>query len=200
MLSERQLEALLRVFQARTQAVTEKYLVRMGEHLRDIGKLGATDVHRLIQLKRMKTNMKAVKRELARILGVMDKDIEDIFRRVAQSDAQFAREMYASDHAPTVKYRPGSGALSTRMERALKAQLRVTRQEMKNLSQTTLDSTLYRRAVDVAVQTGMTDYSSAICKAMKQAAAEGLRVVYPGSGVTRRLDTAVRQNVLDGVR
>lgn len=112
------------------------------------------------------------------------------------------REVFETGHTPTVKFKPGSGALSTPLERTLKAQLRITAQEMANLSQTTIDSTLYREAVDKAVQivqTGMTDYTSAIRSAMKKAAAGGLKVVYP-SGYSRRLDTAVRQNVLDGVR
>lgn len=73
---------------------------------------------------------------------------------------------------------------------------------MANLSQTTVLSDGYRAAVDVAVQavqSGLTDYNSAIRRALKEACAEGLRVQYQ-SGHTRRLDTAVRQNVLDGIR
>lgn len=202
MLSERQLEALLKVFEARTQAVTEQYLTLMGEHLRDIGRLSDTDVHRLIQLKRMNANIETIKREIARAAGVMLEDVEEVFRQVAADDERFAREIFESDHTPAVKFKPGSGALSTPVERVLKAQLRITAQEMANLSRTTIDSTLYREAVDKAVQivqTGMTDYTSAIRSAMKRAAAEGLKVVYP-SGYSRRLDTAVRQNILDGVR
>ena len=202
MLSERQLEALLKVFEARTQTVTEEYLTRMGRHLRDIGNLSATDVHRLIQLKRVNANIEAIKREIARIAGVMLEDVEEIYRQAAASDARFAEAIFESDHTPTVKYNPGSGALSTNAERVLKAQLRITQQAMANLSQTTIDSTLYREAVDKAVQivqTGMTDYTSAIRSAMKKAAANGLKVVYT-SGYSRRLDTAVRQNVLDGIR
>ena len=201
MLSERQLEELLKVYQARTQKVTEEYLKRMGEHLRDIGTLSRTDVHRLIQLKRVNANIEAVKREIARMAGAMIEDVEDVFRKIAESDAQFAREIFATDHAPPVKYAPGTD-LSAPLERILKAQLRITQQEMANLSRTTIDSTLYREAVDTAVQivqTGATDYQSAIRKAMKAAAADGLKVEYP-SGYSRRLDTAVRQNILDGVR
>lgn len=201
MLSERQLEELLKIFQARTQKVTEEYLKRMGEHLRDIGTLSRTDVHRLIQLKRVNANIEAVKREIARMAGKMIEDVEDVFRKIAESDAQFAREIFATDHAPPVKYAPGTG-LSAPLERILKAQLRITQQEMANLSQTTIDSTLYREAVDTAVQIvqiGATDYQSAIRKAMKAAASGGLKVEYP-SGYSRRLDTAVRQNILDGVR
>ena len=81
--------------------------------------------------------------------------------------------------------------------------MRITAQAFKNLSQTTIETKRYRKAVDEAisaVQSGVTDYNSAIRRAMKTAAQDGLRVKYPNSGMTRRLDSAIRQNVLDGVR
>jgi hypothetical protein len=200
MLSERQLEELLAVFERRMQTVTDGYIRRMGEHIRDIGRLSATDVHRLTQMKRVNANIEAIKREIAAAANESMADIEAVFRAAAESDQRFAAEVFASDHAPTVKTSVIK-TLSSPLERILKAQLRVTAQEMANLSQTTLVSEAYRKAVDVAVQTvqsGVTDYTSAIRSALKEAAQEGLRVEYP-SGLTRRLDTAVRQNVLDGV-
>ena len=45
----------------------------------------------------------------------------------------------------------------------------------------------------------MEDYRSAMRRALREASAEGLRVKY-ASGLTRRLDSAVRMNVLDGIR
>ncbi len=45
----------------------------------------------------------------------------------------------------------------------------------------------------------MADYNSVIRQCVRQMAHEGLKVKYP-SGYERRLDTAVRQNVLDGMR
>ena len=201
MLSERQLEELLKVFERRMQSVTEDYIRRMGEHIREIGQLTPTDVHRLTQMKRVNANIEAVKREIARAADAGMRDIEAVFRAAAESDQRFAQAVFAEDHTPAVKTSPVK-TLSSPLERILKAQLRVTAQEMANLSQTTLVSEAYRKAVDVAVQTvqsGVTDYTSAIRSAMKEAAKEGLRVQYP-SGLTRRLDTAIRQNVLDGIR
>lgn len=217
MLSERQLEQLLKVFEERMQDVTDEYLRRMGEHIRDIGELSETDVHRLKQLKRMNANVEAVKRRIAQAAEANAADIEQVFRAAAESDAAFAQAMYAEDHTPEVKT-SRIKTLSSPLERILKAQLRITAQEMANLSRTTIESTLYREAVDKAVQivqTGLTDYNSAIRAAMKKAAEGGLKIVYPPgskkttasgdkvvypSGYSRRLDTAVRQNVLDGVR
>lgn len=193
------MEALLKLYQDRMQAVTDEYLRLMGEHLRDMGSLSPTDVHRLKELRRVGTNVKRMKREIAKAANVSVKDLEKTFRAVAESDEQFAAQWFAEAYTVSAK---GAAQASKPIERILKAQLRVTAQAFKNLSQTTILSESYRSAVDVAVQTvqaGVSDYRSAIRAAMKKAAADGLRVKYP-SGVSRRLDTAVRQNVLDGVR
>ena len=195
MLSERQLESLLEVFRKRMQGVIEEYLTRMGEHLRDIGQLTASDINRIVEMKRMNANMEQIKREIAKVAQISLEDIEKIFKAVAESDLRFANKVYASDHNSAIKANPA-------LERILKAQAKITQQELKNLSQTTLISDGYKNAVDVAVQTvqgGITDYNTAIRRAMKSAAKEGLRVQYPNSGITRRLDSAVRMNVLDGV-
>ena len=196
MLSERQLERLLRQFEERMQAVTEEYLQRMGQHIRDIGTLTASDVNRLVELKRLNTNLEYIKRRIAKAAGLSVRDIERLFKAIAEDDYRFAASAFAEDHTPPVK-------TNRHLTRIIKAQLRITAQAFKNLSQTTIVSEGYRNAVDTAVQTvqaGLTDYQSAIRKAFKAAARDGLRVEYPNSGMTRRLDTAVRQNVLDGVR
>lgn len=196
MLSERQLEEILQVFQHRAQAVTEEYLIRMGQHLRDIGTISGSDINRLVELKRMNYNMEQIKRQIAKAAEVPLSEVETIFRQVAESDLRFASKIFGTDHTPAIKDNPA-------LERILKAQAKITKQALANLSQTTILSDGYKNAVDVAVQTaqaGVSDYNSAIRRAMKAAAKDGLRVQYPNSGLTRRLDSAVRMNVLDGIR
>ena len=196
MLSERQLEEILQVFRHRAQAVTEEYLIRMGQHLRDIGTLSGSDINRLVELKRMNYNMEQIKHQIAKAAEVPLSEVETIFRQVAESDLRFASKVFGADHTPAIKDNPA-------LERILKAQTKITKQALANLSQTTILSDGYKNAVDVAVQTaqaGVSDYNSAIRRAMKAAAKDGLRVQYPNSGLTRRLDSAVRMNVLDGIR
>ena len=195
MLSERQLEKILEVFRQRMQGVTEAYLKKMGQHLRDIGTLTPSDINRLIEFKRLNYNLEVIKREIAKAANACIKDVDAVFEAVAESDARFAADVFSADHTPLIKDNPA-------LERILKAQAKITKQQLVNLSQTTLISESYKTAVDLAVQSvqaGVTDYNSAIRKAMKAAAADGLRVKYP-SGLSRRLDSAVRMNILDGVR
>lgn len=63
-------------------------------------------------------------------------------------------------------------------------------------------ATEYRRIVDQAIMevAGGRDYGSAVRNAMRQVADSGLRFVEYQSGYSRRLDSALKQNVLDGVR
>lgn len=209
MLSERQLQELLKVFEQRMQGVVDEYIQRMGQHIRDIGQLTETDVHRLKQLKRVNANVEAIKRKIAKAAEASIADVEQVFRAAAESDAAFAQTMFAEDHVPEVKT-SRIKTLSSPLERILKAQLRITAQEMANLSRTTVMSDAYKSVVDVAVQavqTGLTDYQSAVRKALKEACADGLMIETPkgpktkyASGYRRRLDSAIRQNILDGVR
>lgn len=197
MLSERQLQGLLARMQTRMQGVTDRYLAIMGEHLRALGGLKPSDVHRLTELRRAGANVRAIQQALAREAGLSIPDLTAALRTVAASDQEFAAQWFGK--GPRVKGAPGA---STALERVIKAQLRVTAQAFSNLSRTTIQAETYREAVDVAiqaVQTGVTDYASAIRGALREAGKAGLRVQYP-SGLTRRLDSAVRQNVLDGVR
>lgn len=197
MLSERQLRALLALFEARMQGITDKYLALMGGHLKAVGGLKPSDVHRLTEMRRMGANVRTIQQDIARSAEANVADLAAAFEAVAASDQEFAQQWFGEP--ARVKGTPRN---STAIERMLKAQLRVTAQAFKNLSQTTIQSTAYREAVDVAiqtVQTGVTDYASAIRGALREAGNGGLRVQYP-SGLTRRLDSAVRQNVLDGVR
>lgn len=195
MLSERQLQGLLKIFEERAQALTTAYLAQMGEHLRAIGQLTPSDVNRLVELKRMGANVDWIKREIAKAMGAAARDVERVLYRVAESDYRFAAKFYGEGRQIPIKK-------NAALMRVLRAQARQTAGEMTNLARTTVVSGAYKDAVSAAIQaaqSGIGDYNGAIRRAVKDAAREGLRVKYE-SGNHRRLDTAVRMNVLDGIR
>ena len=192
---EARLEEMLQIFLEREQAVTEEYLIRMGEQIREIGELIPSSVNRLVQMQRMRANLDAAKREIARLAEIGADDLEKILIAAAQASADFAAERF--NNAARVPIEQNAA-----LQEMLLAQYRVTMGEMQNLSQTTIRSESYRRALDraiQAVQSGMEDYNAATRRALADAAGEGLRVRYPG-GRTKNLYSAVRQNLLDGVR
>lgn len=204
MLTDRQMDAALALFQARMQDVTDLYLRRMGEHIRDIGQLTSSDVHRLQQIRRMNRNLRDVKRHLARASGLCLKDLEAVLGEAARTDDRVARKILGVNDADVALQN------NEPLRRALRAQYAETAGRLNNLSNTTVARDAYRRAVDAAVtavQSGAEDYESAIRRTLRQAGSLGLRVRDTGtsavayaSGHTRRVDSAVRMNVLDAMR
>jgi hypothetical protein len=71
---------------------------------------------------------------------------------------------------------------------------------MQNYSNTTAVSDTYKKAIDkaiLAVSSGVTDYQSATREVVREIGYSGMQVHYE-SGYHRRLDTAIRQNIIDG--
>lgn len=196
-MTDRQVEKLLEIFQKRMQRVTDEYLRRMGKQLKEIGEIIPSAETRLIQMRNLRMNLKYIQGQIALEYGQTISDIEKVFKAIAKSNARFAKAYFGGEVDEEFLMQP------------VLAQLRATAEEMQNLSRTTIESQLYRDAVDEgiqATQAGVEDYNSAIRRAMKKAAEGGIRfrsespsVVYP-NGRTKRLDSAVRQNILDGIR
>lgn len=206
-LSDKALEDFLSIFLERAQAVNEEYLIRMGEQIQEIGELIPSSVNRLVQMKKMHANLDAIKREIARLAEISAEDLEKVLEKAQETDARFVAKTFGNEYKPSILE-------NEVLKRILKTQYKVTLGEMANLSRTTISSKAYQAAVDKgiqAVQSGVEDYNSAIRRALEDAAGEGLRVEIGNTGktearisyggkYTRRLDSAVRQNVLDGIR
>lgn len=207
MLSEAQLNELLAIFLERSQSVVEEYLIRMGDQIREIGELIPSSINRLVQLKKMNANLDAVKREIARLAEISAEDLQRVFEAAQETDARFVAATFGNAFRPSILENQA-------LKQLLQAQLEVTFGQMKNLSQTTIKADGYRNAVDKAIQAaqmGVEDYNSSIRRALEEAASEGLKVQIGKTGAyenrigyggkyTRRLDSAIRQNVLDGIR
>lgn len=206
-MTEAQLNKLLEIFLERTQGVVEEYLIRMGEQIQEIGQLIPSEINRLVQLEKMNANLDAIKKEIARLAEISAEDLAKVFEAAMESDARFVADKFGNEYKKSIIMKP-------ELQRMLKAQLRVTLGEMVNLSQTTIASEAYKKAIDKgiqAVQMGLEDYNKAIRRALQEAAESGIMVEIKGTGAyekrvgyggkySRRLDSAVRQNVLDGIR
>lgn len=195
MLTQRQLEKIADEFGKRMEKIVQRYLTAMGEHIRDIGTLLPSDVHRLVEMRRVDVNMDVIRREIATALEASEQDVERVFEEVAQTD-------YRAEAALFDDAKPLPIVQNAALMRMLESYTRQTAGALANLSNTTVMDTAYRAAVDRAIQaaqSGVTDYASAIRQAVKEAASTGLVVKY-ASGAVRRLDSAVRMNVLDGIR
>lgn len=197
MLSEKELEAALAKIQWRIDAVNTSYLRKVGEQINEIGKLSPASVHKLIQIRKANTSIEKINTELQRVTGRNIAEIHELYEKALQeeyTDQAFAAIARGRPLVPLEHNVP--------LQRTLEAIRRTTNERMYNLSNTTNISDAYRELVSDAVQaasSGVSDYNSAMRRGLEQAATEGLRVTYE-SGHTRRLDSAIRMNVIDGVK
>lgn len=193
MLTDEQIAEALELIDSRYQKVVKKYLEKVGKTINQIGHLTQSNINLLVQLQRMGVSSRKIEKELQRCTNLTNKDIKTLYQRAvdeAYTDASF---LYIAK---------GIDPDSTRLDALLEAMWRQTAEQMQNLTNTTAISGPYRNVIDEAVQAvsmGAADYNSAIRDAVKRLGSAGLQVEYQ-SGYHRRLDTAVRQNILDGVR
>lgn len=195
-MDDTKLEQLLGVFDERSWEINREYLIKAARHLKEIGQLPPSDVHRIAEMRRMNTSMREISRTIAEALQIDEADVDAVLAQVAKENDWAARTMlaYEGEKVPILE--------NQGLMRMLSAVSATTHGSMRNLSNTTIDHSGYRRSIDRAIHavtTGVADYNSVIRRCVREMASEGLRVTYP-SGAKRRLDTAVRQNVLDGVR
>ena len=192
-------ERAAKIFIRRYEALNEEYLEIIGERIRAIGRVSPTDLYRLERLRDIGADMEKLKRKLASETGKSLKELEKLLRQAADAamkpyDGLMNAEPYLRNEIA---------------EAMAAAQYIETARAMVNLSNTTVSSAAYQGLVDravSAVQLGAESYQSAIRSVLRGAAWDGLcvidntRKVRYASGLTRRLDTAARQNVLDGFR
>jgi len=103
-------------------------------------------------------------------------------------------------NAPPTVSNDTKSVIKARLTQYTRAVAEQTANTMINLSNTTAVSGAYKDAVDKAVasvSSGLTDYASVTREIVRSLGYNGLQVDYE-SGYHRRLDTAVRQNIVDG--
>lgn len=189
-MTDSQIDALIEIFQQRMQKVVDEYLTRMGQQIREIGEIIPSAQTRLVQLKKLGANVEYIQREIAYAVNASIEDVARIFESIAEDNARFADAYF------------GPGVSTETLMQSVRAQLEVTAGELANIGRATVVSSAYRDVIDrgiQAAQAGVEGYKSAMRRALREASAEGLRVEY-ASGRTMRLDSAVRMNVLDGIR
>lgn len=193
MLTDEQIAEALELIDSRYQKVVQKYLRKVGVTVLKIGKLNRSSVNLLIQLRRMGVDVATIEHELQRVTRLTKRDLRTLYQKAAEEAHTDARFEYVTK---------GVDPSEVRWEALVENLWQQTAGNLENLSRTTIMGESYRRIVDEAVQAvtmGVTDYNSAIRAELKKAGRAGVQVKY-ASGVRRRLDTAIRQNVLDGVR
>lgn len=203
MLTDEQIAKALDLIDSRYHDVITKYLQKVGKTINEIGHLNQSSINLLIQLRRMGVDVKTIERELQRVTKLTKQDIKTLYQKATQEANTDARFSYVSK---------GVEPDSVRWNDLVEDIWKQTAGAMDNLANATVITEGYRDAIDNAVQAvsmGAADYNSAIRDAVKRIGRDGLQVEYESTYLAadgqlkhrrKRLDSAVRQNVLDGIR
>ena len=220
MIKEEWQEKLAEQLVDRIEDLNNELLVEIGRQIKYIGTLTPTQAHKLAQITLYGENMNKVARKLAKITKMSINDIYKIFKKTAIENQEFARQFYKARNVPFIPY-----GQNKELKEQVRAIATLTANSFKNIMNSTgyiLDDKfvpigkVYQEVVDKAilgVSQGKTTWQEEMRKSLKKLAEKGMRVRYDKegnptgtriidfkSGYTRRADTQVRMNLLDGVK
>ena len=218
MLSDNALENLMQPIIERQQAINNYVLQVIAQRVREIGHLLPSDVYKLERLLKTGADVRKINKKLAQLTGLNERDIKRLIKTVAEQAYIDAKPYYDYRQISYVPF-----AENVELQRVVAAVAKQTLDTYKNLSKAqafmirdlknpkklkpTSIARTYQTVIDEAVQvvqSGTLDYNTAMRRTMKQLADSGIRYVeyHPESGrkFTQRLDTAVRRNLMDGIR
>ena len=207
MLSQEVEERLAEHLTARIEETNSYILKRIGEAIRQISTLTPGQAYQIAQILKYGGTYNEIAKELARVSGKNVQDIYKIFEEVAKNNKQFAKQFY---QYRGIDYIPYSKDIA--LQNMVKSLASITAGMYRNISNTSVigfiqDGTfkqlqqVYQDTIDKAILSisqGKQDFYSSMRQTIKELGGSGL--VQYESGRTRRLDSAVRMNILDGIR
>ena len=196
-LSQQELTDTAYEISKRFDKVNTMYIELMAEQVKAIGKLDQDNMHRLYQMTRMGNNIDEINAELSKQTGLA---LEDIYALYDKSAGEIYKDVAYLYKAGNVEQVPFSKNII--LQNYINSVKQLTRGTFVNMANTTVISNSYRSVIDYAIDavaTGVDDYQSVMKKMLLDNARNGARVQY-ASGYTRRLDSACRMNILEGVR
>ena len=212
MLDEKLQEQLLEVFDKRFQDYNTKVLKELGNVIKQFKDLTPSQAYKLGQQLKYNTTIKDLLNELSKISGLSVKDLKAILEKVVKENIGFADVYYKSRGLETPIYSQNKA-----LQRLVNSVYNITGKEFKNIAKSTgfrlLDKNkkplllnideAYKEVIDrcvVAVSEGKESYQQVMRNTLRQLSESGVRKIEYESGYSRRIDTSVRMNVLDGMR
>lgn len=198
-------------FVRRIERVNREMLTVLGKRIRQIGQLSTTDAYILANSIEMGADINKITTELAKATGKNVEDIYPLFDELANKNVRFAEVLYKYKDLKYVPYME-----NIRLQQQVKTWADTTANTFINISKTTgfsIPDSLgnkiwyrlasgYQHAIDQAVlatSSGM-NYSDEMYKVIKKMSDSGIRTIDYPSGYSRRLDSSVRMNLLEGIR
>ena len=184
-------------------------LQRIGKRIGRYGKMSLADVKAINNIAVVKSDMEAITKELAKVTGYNISQIEQMYGELLEEQHLANQPLYDYRGKKFVPF-----AENRELQAIARAYAKTTGETMINLAKTKALCILdhngkqiglqkyYTDVLDKAVMqvtSGATDFHTAMRDSIVELGGSGVRVDY-GGGVTRRLDTVVRQNLLWGAK
>lgn len=214
MLNNEQEEKLVQILIDRINALNEDILTLIGNRIKQIGELTPTQVHQIQQMLMYDTDINTIVQKLAEITNMNVNDIYNMFEYSAKTNQDFAKQFYKAKGISYIPY-----AQNKVLKDQVRAIAEITAKEYANISRTTAIgytikdlqgnvtfkdiSSAYKDIIDKAILNvgqGKTTYQQEMRNAIKQIGQSGLKTIDYESGRSVRLDSAIRQNTLEGLR
>ena len=203
-------------FYSRFEALNSEILQKFGKTISKFEGLTLTESHILAQQLKNGREIDKIMEDLEKASQLSRKDLEELLEIAAEENIEFANVYYEAKGMDKVSYKD-----SKQFQDIVKSVEKTTQGVFANLSSTTAIKLLkdngegylkgireaYEDVIDrcvLAVSTGQTNYQKAMYDTIKQLSSSGVKkIFYDNEGkraYARRLDSSVRQNILEGVR
>ena len=184
-------------------------LQRIGTRIGKYGKMSLEDIKAINNIAVVKQDMDAITKELAKVTGYNISQIEQMYGELLEEQHLANQPLYDYRGKKFVPFKD-----NRELQAIARAYAKTTGETMINLAKTKALCIMgangnpigmqkyYTDVLDRAVMqvsSGATDFHTAMRDSIIELGGSGVRVDY-GGGVTRRLDTVVRQNLLWGAK
>jgi len=212
MLNDEIYEKLIKRLTDRIDNVNTYIIKQVGEKIKELGELKPTQANQLINVMKYGGDYQKIVKELTKITKLNMKEIDQIFNEVAKSDYRFAKKFYEFRNKPYVSFDENI-PLKNEVEIVKRATLetysnlanaKMIGYVIKNKANKYVFKTIkqvYEDIIDegvLSITQGKDTFSNVLKTTIESIGESGLRVKYP-SGYTKRLDSAIRMNLNDGL-
>ena len=207
MLSQEIEEQLAERLVERIEKVNTSILRKIGEAIKQISTLSPSQAYQISQILKFGGTYEEIAKELAKVSEKNVKEIYEIFDEVAKNNKQFAKEFYKYRGLDYIPY-----SKDIDLQNQVQSIASLTASKYINIANTSAIGLVqngnfkhlqqaYYDVIDeaiISVVQGKADFYSSMRNTLKELGSRGL--VQYESGRTRRLDSAIRMNMLDGIR
>lgn len=211
MLNDQVIEQLTEEIVRRIERVNTFTLKKIGEVMAEIGDMPPARAYELAMILKYGGDYDKIVKELAKMTNLNEKEILDIFEKVAKKNLAFAQQFY---EYRGMKYVPYEKNIA--LQEQVRAIAKITQDTYRNMSNSlgfvkikngrkvfTPLAQAYQEAIDdgvTALIQGKDSFNSILNKTVRELSGSGIKTIEWDTGYHRRLDSSVRMNLRGALR